>query len=429
MKLRNSNHHTKSRVQSAAQSRVGMVALYLSSALLTNACGKSEDKAPGENLTAAEATVDNDEASLTSRIEQTNIPVTLDAPPGQLLVVDAFVGLQVGYVNPPTVGSNIVQANKVLVNGLTTYIGYNFAGEPYSGAIDAMDLQNLATLTLKSSLKFTDTDINGLALQGTNLYAVGGSSTTNGGILKRIALNGALLTTGITDVALPSYAGTDVATNANSVYATSGDAGALSVLNLSTLAITKTTALTDARSVGFTPAGLPMVLSGQPGRVNTMTAAGDISSTFALGGAATVQSKSNLYVGSKWSVATLSEGGFKIFCNSDGTVIATVPQVTISGTPAAKTVTNAVTSANGVIYTANGEAGIYVYYVRSSGSSTCGSGSVTPMGSMNIGGSTLSANGVFANGLNLFVADGLGGLRVMTTVTTVNVLSPLTDRL
>ncbi|RYZ49110.1 MAG: hypothetical protein EOP07_24860 [Proteobacteria bacterium] len=357
MKLRNSNHHTKSRVQSAAQSRVGMVALYLSSALLTNACGKSEDKAPGENLTAAEATVDNDEASLTSRIEQTNIPVTLDAPPGQLLVVDAFVGLQVGYVNPPTVGSNIVQANKVLVNGLTTYIGYNFAGEPYSGAIDAMDLQNLATLTLKSSLKFTDTDING------------------------------------------------------------------------TLAITKTTALTDARSVGFTPAGLPMVLSGQPGRVNTMTAAGDISSTFALGGAATVQSKSNLYVGSKWSVATLSEGGFKIFCNSDGTVIATVPQVTISGTPAAKTVTNAVTSANGVIYTANGEAGIYVYYVRSSGSSTCGSGSVTPMGSMNIGGSTLSANGVFANGLNLFVADGLGGLRVMTTVTTVNVLSPLTDRL
>ncbi|RZA16940.1 MAG: hypothetical protein EOP10_23650 [Proteobacteria bacterium] len=428
MKLKNSNHHAKSRVQSATQSRVGMVALCLSSALLSNACGKSEDK----NSNDQTAIVDSDEAELNSRVDNTEIPVTLNSPPGQLLVVDAFVGLQTSFILPPTVGPYTVQANKVLVNGLTTYIGYNYGGEPYAGAIDTLDLANLASLSLKSSLKFTDTDVNGLALQGSNLYAVGGSSSTSGGILKRIALNGALPTGTITDVALPSYAGTDVATNASTIYATSGDVGgALSVFNLSTLALTKTTPILDPRSVALKPDGLPLVLSGQPGRVNTMTAAGDISGTYAFGGATTVQSKSNLYVGSKWSIATLGEGGFKIFCNADGSVIATVPQVTVSGVPAAKTVTNAVTASGGVIYTANGEGGVYVYYVRSSGlSSSCGSATVTPLGSMNVGGTNISANGVYASGLNVFVADGLGGLRVMTTVITTNILlGNLTDRL
>jgi hypothetical protein len=427
MTLKKSSHSMKSRTKGPALPSAGMVALVLSSALFNHACGKSEDR----NSNDETAIVDNDEASLNSRVDNTEIPISLNSPPGQLLVVDAFVGVQTSFVNPPTVGAFTVQANKVLVNGLTTYIGYNYGGEPYAGAIDTLDLSNLSALSLKSSLKLTDTDVNGLALQGSNLYAVGGSSSTGGGILKRIALNGVLPTGTVSDVALPSFAGTDVVTNATTIYATSGDVGgALSVFNLSTMALTKSTPILDPRSVALS-GGLPLVLSGQPGRVNTMTAAGDISGTYSLGGAATTESKSNLYVGSKWSIATLGEGGFKIFCNANGSVVATVPQVTVTGVPAAKTVTNAVTSSGGVIYTANGEGGVYVYYVRSSGLATsCGTATVTPMGSMNVGGTNISANGVYASGLNVFVADGLGGLRVMTTVITTNVLlGSLTDRL
>lgn len=80
--------------------------------------------------------------------------------------------------------------------------------------------------------------------------------------------------------------------------------------------------------------------------------------------------------------------------------------------------TNAVTVQNGLIYAANGEAGIYVYVVRNSASATaCGAATVSLLGSLNFG-AGISANSVFSGGGLLYVATGLGGLRLVAPVFT-----------
>jgi hypothetical protein len=73
-----------------------------------------------------------------------------------------------------------------------------------------------------------------------------------------------------------------------------------------------------------------------------------------------------------------------------------------------------------LIYTANGEAGVYVYMVKDVNSSgTCGTGSVSLVGTLTFS-TGFSANGIYASPGFLYVATGLGGLRVLTTVVTTS---------
>ncbi|RYZ69157.1 MAG: hypothetical protein EOP09_08205 [Proteobacteria bacterium] len=270
-------------------------------------------------------------------------------------------------------------------------------------------------------------DISGLTKQGSNLYAVGASATTEKAFLQKIPLNGSLLTATSTEVALSGYVGTDVVSTATKLYTTSGDNAGLNVFDLATLASSKETLIADARAVGLTAAGLPIVLSAQPGKVTNLSAAGDITGSATLGGSATVHSKSSLKVGTKWSVASLGEGGFTVFCNADGSAIAHVPAITLPGIDPARTVTNAVTSHGGLVYAANGEAGVYVYALRDAASATsCGAGNLTLLGTLNFG-DGFSPNGIYSNGAFLYVAGGLGGLKILTTVFTT--LSPVSGNI
>jgi hypothetical protein len=399
--------------------------LLLALSLVPAACGKSSDSAPSV------PTVENDKEKLSERMntDKSDVPFT-PSTEGQslgLALGDVFTAVQVAAVTPPTVGGNQVQATDVAVNSLSVYVGYNTAGDTYNGAIDVIDATNVLSLQILSSLNLPGQDINGLDRFGTNLYAVGSSNITEKGFLRKIALNGSLLTATSSDLPLDGFTGTGVVASASKIYATSGDNAGLSTFDTATFTQSNTAAVHDARAVKLNAAGLPLVLGGQPGTVSTMTAAGALTSTFALSGNATPLSKSSLSVGSVWSVASLGEGGFTVFCNASGAVIAHVPAITLPGIDPSRTVTNAVTSVGGLIYTTNGEAGVNVYTIRDAASvAPCGAGTVSLVGNMDLG-AGFSPNGIHSNGTVLYVASGLGGLKILTTVFTT--LSPLSSKL
>ncbi|RYZ59535.1 MAG: hypothetical protein EOP07_03660 [Proteobacteria bacterium] len=405
--------------------------LLLALSLVPAACGKSSDSAP------MVPTVENDKEKLSERMntEQSDVPFT-PAAEGQslgLALGDSLTAIQVAQITPPTVGAvagvggNKVQATDVAVNGLSVYVGYNTAGDTYNGAIDVIDATNVLSLQILSQLNLPGEDINGLDKFGGNLYAVGSSNVTEKGFIRKIALNSNLLTTTTTDLPLTGFTGTGVVASASKIYATSGDNAGLTTFDTATFTQSNTAAVHDARAVKLTAAGLPMVLGGQPGTISTMTAAGALTSSFALSGNATPLSKSSLSVGPVWSVASLGEGGFTVFCNASGAVIAHVPAITLPGIDPSRTVTNSVTSVGGLIYTTNGEAGVNVYTLRDVASlATCGAGTVSLVGNLDLG-AGFSPNGIYSNGLVLYVASGLGGLKVITTVFTT--LSPLSSKL
>ncbi|MES2745567.1 MAG: hypothetical protein V4655_09065 [Bdellovibrionota bacterium] len=396
----------------------------LSVFILTLGCGKKEGNK------GTEIVVENDEAVLATRLDQTQTPVPFSPAESDdlnLSLLDSFIATQVAALTPPVINGLPVQANDLAVSGTSVYIGYNSAGDLYSGGVDVLDISNILSLSLHSSLPLPGYDINGIERRGDNLYIVGASQDTEKAFLSKIQLNGSLLTSNITEYSLPSYAGTDIVSSSTSLYTTSGDDGALTVFDLATMTATKSTPIADARAVGLTTAGAPIVLAGQPGNVSLASTAGDLTHNFPLGGSATAQSKSALKVGDKWSVASLGEGGFTVFCNANGSEIAHVPAITLPGIDPSRTVTNAVTSYGGLIYTANGEAGVNVYALRDLASlNSCGAGKVEFLGTLNMGEGS-SPNGIYSNGLFLYVATGLGGVKILTTIFTT--LSPLSIKL
>ena len=82
---------------------------------------------------------------------------------------------------------------------------------------------------------------------------------------------------------------------------------------------------------------------------------------------------------------------------------------TVSGVPAAQSVTNAASAAGALLFTANGEAGVRVYRVLGKkNNNKCELVELPLLGSLNFG-AHLSANDV----TYLYVATGLGGLEII----------------
>lgn len=396
--------------------------------LLLSACGKGSDS----ETVADDFVVNSDESTLQERLTITNEPIELVEPEGTglglLPGVETFTAVQVAELAPVVLSGVSLQANDVVVEGTATYISYNTAGDAYGGAIDLLDITQILALKILTNVTSASKDFNGLAKDGQTLYAVGATSAgTAPAFLMKIGLNSNLMTGTTTSYTLPSYAGNDVLVTSGNVVTSSGDTGGVTIFNKATMAQTSYTALADVRSVDVMSDGTIMALSGQTGKASIYSTAGVLSRAMTLGGATIPQAKSTLQVGPKWSLAALGDGGMTVFCNANGTIITNTPQVTVSGLASTKTVTNAASSSSGLIFTANGEAGVYVYSLKDlTTTGTCGTGKVTLLGSLSFG-AGFSANAVFLRNGLLFVVSGTGGLKILTAtyVSTVTLSSNL----
>lgn len=336
-------------------------------------------------------------SSTRGRVQNINRELTVESVSGmgvsaQLVSLGAiFLEAQLA---PPTSAVAALQASDLTTAGPLAYVAYSAfdtGGEKKAGGIDVAApvlCDNLLTLThteyclgLNATFGIADHDIFSLQVSGSNLYAVGASQDEtylpDFARLLKISLS-ALVPTAITNtVVLPSYAGTGVLVSGANIYTTSGTSttpaqmGGLSVVNASTLTKTSTTAIYDARAVSADPANANRiyVINGKTDASNASSVREyDISTgtpsllrTIAVGGNTIPESKSGILVGNQLLIASLGDGGFKVLCKSSGATLATQAAVTVSGIPAAKTVTNSVAAIPGYLFAANGEAGVYVY--------------------------------------------------------------------
>lgn len=322
----------------------------------------------------------------------------------------------IATVDPPSVGSTTLQANSFWLDSNVAYVAYNNAGLPIVGAIDVIDLTTPAVPRLISEHSFATQKVNGLAVSQGTLYYTGSSSDLGGAILGKIAVssNGAL-GAATPAVKLPSYAGTGIAAFGSAYYATSGDTGGLSSFDPS-LTVSAGAMIADARGVAVSPDGKTVgVVSGQPGAVSLFDASGAATASYQLGGASIPESKSTIEMGSRSIVASLGDGGFAVVCAQNGAIMAKQPAVTIDGMPSASTVTNAVTAGGGLVFAADGVAGVYAYQLTEGAlipGTNCTSDTLTELGSLDLG--NFSANMVYFRNGYLFVADGLGGFRLLS---------------
>lgn len=327
-------------------------------------------------------------------------------------------------VAPPSIGGQTLQATSVSIVGNLAVVSYNMVGNPYLGGVDVIDITNKNQPVLRSEALFQNTDVSAVTTSGTNVYlaeATGDPGFASPAVFEVVTLVGnQLVLAGNTRTALSSFAATSVAFGTR-VYATSGDAGSLFMLNPATFAVTSSIPLHDARWVAV-GGGNVAVVQGTPGTLAVYNESNmSLVGSWPFKGADIAQSKSEAeLVGGKAFIAA-GDSGVQVLNPLTGVFLGQVPRPNPDslGLSPAVVVTNAVAIDQDLMFISNGEAGVYLAQ-GSQAFSTSGTGAqtITMRGKLRFGNLqsvnhvAYSAGGPGNPGI-LIVAAGLGGLKIV----------------
>lgn len=331
-------------------------------------------------------------------------------------------------VNPPVVNGSNVFATDVKYNGVKAYIAYNTPGAGLGGGMDVIDFTVPVLPVMTGSIVDAAADFSQISVNGTSLYSAGAKVTglVDQAIVRKYdlgALTGSF--TGSTPAAetiIPGYTGVGVVTDGTKVYAAGGNNGGLAILDAGTLALGGTFALEGARDVRLLPSsGNPVVLTGKVGTtapfMRTYSTAGvTLSNSSNMAGPAVAdEAKSNLIAGQYLNLATSGEGGVDLVCVSSGVVMNHIANPVVAGLSTAQTAANGATFHNGLVYVANGGAGIYVYALEQQNPLVPNCNVIVNyVGRIAFTDGT-SVNNVAAKLGVLVAATGAGGFKVITT--------------
>jgi hypothetical protein len=404
------------------QVRVVMFASALALALF--GCSKSNNPvSSSDNPTESDGRISiyNDETYLNTDLTTSDDSVGVDTTAGLAKTSKtlAFSMKLVATISPPTVSKQKVQATSVSLNGTYAYVSYNFAGDPYLGAIDVVSVNGKSTKTV-SRATYTDTDVSSVFYYNNNVYmaeATGNASYLPPAIAEKIKItSGKLSLTGNIRRQLASFAGTSIAAGNGVVYEVTGNAGGLYTLSTDSLKVLSYAPLSDARWVDFSASNV-IVAQGTPGRISVFNV-GSMSAplnTYNFPGADIAQSKSTVQlIGGKALIAA-GDSGVKLMNLATGKIVGSIPRLIVSGLSPSVTVTNAVAGAGQYIYISDGEAGVYVAKASQALENLSGDAPITltVLGQLKFS-KLQSVNHVAFNGSTLVVASGSGGVRIVT---------------
>lgn len=329
------------------------------------------------------------------------------------------------------ISAGILQATSVSMKGDDAVVSYSMAGASFLGAIRVYR-QYHGFPFLRSQALLRDTDVNAISISGGNIYAVGASEPgvfPAPALIEVTMMNKSRLTlTGNNRLGLPSFAGTGVIHDPanHKIYATSGNTGGLSIIDDISFTIDTTDFLDDARWVEFDRSTDTLVVAqgccgsaanGQISVYGINSGAPAFQNSFGFAGADIAGSKTTVEVAGGKAFVAAGSGGAQVISTKTGNVLAAIPVPTAGESGIADPdlrVANAVTVNDDLMFISFGEAGIYVAQADEDFDDSGSEGPVTltRLGKLRFG-SLQSANHVAFKGNYLYVAAGLGGLKIV----------------
>ena len=409
-----------------------MLSFTLSGCQLASESEEEAEKVIVENDT----TVLGDRVSYTDEVIAIETGDTVSPKPGFAAISTGDKAAEISLtlvaeVSAPAYGGQTLQATDVRILGNKAYVTYNMSGDIFLGAIEVYDITAATAPVLLSSAIFTDTDINGVAIHGNDLYLAGASNSTeydSPAVLKNIKLSGGVLTDSVTTIDMPSYAATDVETAGSFVYVTTGaDDGYVVVLNSTDLSEHTRVAAIDARGVDSDSADVAIVtgtngVNGASANLVTFDRTlGTVLAEHNLSGATIKHSKSTIEVKKSKAILGMGDGGTQVVCLATGAVLKEIPVPVVEGLDVSLAVTNAATAYKRSLFMGNGEAGVYVAISDANiDSNQCSVDTLDLVGKLKLDTILVDGNQV-AQSVNhilyrqdmLFIAAGLGGLKII----------------
>jgi len=314
-----------------------------------------------------------------------------------------------------------LQATSVTMNGDHQVVSYAVAGAPHLGGIQVFQ-KFTKDPVLRSQVLFRDTEIHAADVAQGFVYGAGATEPgtfTDLAELERFKLEGSKLTlVDYARIGLPSFAATGVTRDERNVYVTSGTTGGLSVLAPGTLATTTFYSLDDARWVAVEKNKVAVARGGTLGgtlavydeAVGALSAAGQLP----FEGADTPEAKTTVEIKKGNAYIAAGRAGVRVLALATGAVRATLEPPVVAGLDPADVAANAVTVDNDLMFISFGGAGVYV---AKAGCRFDALGDGDPLELTILGhlafGDFASTNHVAYLGNHLFVASGLGGLKIV----------------
>lgn len=327
------------------------------------------------------------------------VPFSLRASGSEKEVASGFSMKLRATVRPPLVDGERVQATDVYWHGNRVVAVYNFRGSTDKGAMQLIDASNPAKPELIVEAVYPRTDLNRVALQGSRVV-VAAADQEFGATLEHFELNGHKLT--YDDYTpLPSYAATFVDIDGGGrAMVTYGDDGGAARYDLQhdPFDPTSEAAIPDARWIGADGKDL-LVVAGSPARIERHKngLGGPVTSRLIPGG--TVGAPTWALVEKGVLYVAADTGGVLLF---DAKTLEPISDIQLGGD------TNglALTSDRRILFVAGGDAGLVAVDVGDDKHPEV-------LQSIDVPDSG-SANAVAIHAKSLALADGLGGVKLLT---------------
>jgi hypothetical protein len=303
----------------------------------------------------------------------------------------------VAEVDAPEVNGKTVQATHVEIVQNWALVSYNMQGSEQLGAIDIIDIANPEQPVMVNSITFDNMDVNSIGWLNDHLVIAG--QDAEGALYGFYSLDNDTLIIN----RLLSYSAVSMIIENNLIYVVSGDNGGLTVID--TDGNEDYWPFADARSVALNSDDIFVLTS-------EMIFAENGTDITLDPGLLQLGSKADLDISDQYLFAALNRGGVHIYELDDHSLFQTIDRpLNPEGQFDEDYVTNSVSYNDPLLFVANGGAGILV-----SGKSDLFDKSdpeFVTYGYFDFDG-PLSSNFVKSQGNYVFVASGLGGLKILT---------------
>lgn len=357
--------------------------------------------------------INSDSATLTERITKDGAGVVdiidTSAPAGRMLAEASELPLVlVSKVAAPTYKDKTLRATHVDIDGKYAYVSYNTEGETYLGAVEIFDISDINNPKITEQAIFTQADISSIEYKNGKLYLAAAvdidsdAPVTSPANLITVSVSGGKFSSDFKFTSLPGFVATDVVNTNSNTAVSSGNDGIIGLFDGSQNA-GNSSKMEDLRAVAFGNDKLA-VLSGKTGvhilDPNSLSELINIPLASDSDGA-----KRTLDIASDgYLYASEGASGAGIYNMTSGALIQKLAiPIRPEDVDAGDIVTNAVSVDKGLLFMANGAAGISISDVNDIKA-------IKQFGVLDLDG---SSNFVRNEENYVFVATGFGGLQIL----------------
>lgn len=367
--------------------------------IFATSCNLSDEEL--QDITPDRIRINNDSTALAVRMQSRNTVLDIINASGRV-ERDFELVLEKELV-PPEIDGQSLQATTVTEESDKIFVSYNYAGAIFLGGVDYIN----PNLKLKAQVLFTDAEVHAVSADDDYVYAAGASGIDDvPAYIERIRLKGdGFSLEENSKASLGSYAANSVlvANESSDLFVTTGNSGenggGIYKLDesLSTMAYA---ALHDARWVAEAGDYI-YVAQGTPGNVTVYNQDLEEINAFPFEGANETEAKTTIDIADDRIFIAGGSEGVQVHELASGTYLYTI------NFEETNTVSNAVSAGDGLVFISNG-LGVYVASYNQDDMNE----EPQVLGMIQFD-DELSANHVLYRSGRMYVASGLGGVKMI----------------